>query len=221
MRAAELLKSSILIGLALLLLLGQATVRESFSAEAEGWARQAARLEAEGNWTELLKHSFRWTRTVSGDHLAWFNMGLAQEQLGLEEKAEASYNQALRCKDDFAPAWYNLGVLLRKRGAMREAIAANLKALEIVPDLAPALFNLGVLYQQSGRTGQAIESYRQLTKLDPKFTSAWFNLGVSLGNSGRLEEAVIAFNRAAELEPENSMIQAALARARTALKNES
>ncbi|HET97383.1 MAG TPA: tetratricopeptide repeat protein, partial [Desulfurivibrio alkaliphilus] len=84
------------------------------------WSSQAALLEQQRNWPELLKHSFRWSRAIPNDHQAWFNMGLAQEQLALADKAMGSYRQALRLNPQFAPAWYNLGVLLREAGRTNE-----------------------------------------------------------------------------------------------------
>ena len=58
------------------------------------------------------------------------------------DKAEASYNQAIALKPDFAEAHSNLGNTLQKLGSLEEAETCLRQAIALKPDFADAYWNL-------------------------------------------------------------------------------
>ena len=135
------------------------------------WTAQAAELEGRQEWTELLKHAFRWTRAVPNDYRAWFNMGLAQAELDLAEQAAASYRQALRLKPQYAAAWLNLGKVLSRLNQPEVAIDAFKQATELQPRNPETWFALGAAYAASGQRAELAEIHQHLDILDPEIAA--------------------------------------------------
>ncbi|MDJ0845035.1 CHAT domain-containing protein [Crocosphaera sp.] len=75
---------------------------------------------------------------------AWYNRGVALNNLGRLEEAIASYDKALEFKPDKDEAWNNRGNALDDLGRLEEAIASYDKALEFKPDLDQAWNNRGI-----------------------------------------------------------------------------
>ncbi|WP_236505989.1 tetratricopeptide repeat protein, partial [Tychonema sp. BBK16] len=77
-------------------------------------------------------------------HEAWYNRGIALDDLGRLEEAIASYDKALEIKPDLHEAWNNRGNALVNLGRLEEAIASYDKALEFKPDDHEAWYNRGI-----------------------------------------------------------------------------
>src|SRR5262249_54878555 len=65
---------------------------------------------------------------------AFYNRGIALQELEHFDEALASYDKALALKPDYAAAFYNRGVALRKLERFDEALASFEKTLAIKPD---------------------------------------------------------------------------------------
>ncbi|MFH7325656.1 tetratricopeptide repeat protein [Desulfurivibrio sp. C05AmB] len=141
------------------------------SDQGKPWAAQAAEFEGRQEWTELLKHTFRWTRSLPNDYRAWFNMGLAQAELDMAEQAAASYRQALRLKPQYAAAWLNLGKVLSRLSQPEAAIDAFKQATELQPRSPEAWFALGAAYAASGQLDELAEIHQRLDNLVPELAA--------------------------------------------------
>ena len=130
-----------------------------------------------------------------------YMIGAALQTRGELGEAEASYEDALRRRPDYADAWYNFGVLKEKQGKQEDAIAFYLKAAEADPDYSDASYNLGVLYQARGMPEDAIEAYSEAIRIMPSDIFAHNNLATLLRASGDLEGAVRHYEAAIEVHP--------------------
>ena len=122
--------------------------------------------------------------------------------LGRLDEAEASYNQAIALKPDYAEAHSNLGNTLKGLGRLDEAEASYNQAIALKPDYDLAHNNLGNTLQELGRLEEAEASYKQSIALKPDLALAHSNLGVTLQELGKLAKAEASYTRAIVLEPD-------------------
>ena len=99
------------------------------------------------------------------------NLGSALRDLGEDEKARASYDQALRLNSNQFNAYLGLGHLLEKQGQHDRAIAAYSHSVELRPT-DDGYFSLGRLLQAAGRTNDAVAAYQAALKLNPGLKEA-------------------------------------------------
>lgn len=105
------------------------------------------------------------------------NLGLALEQQGQLDAAEACYRQALAADVSHSELFLNLGGLLTRQRRLEEAEAVYQAALAH-GHATPALYsNLGVLYAILKRDEPAEVCYQQALALQPDYPTARFNLG--------------------------------------------
>jgi len=86
-----------------------------------------------GSYRQAIVH---FKKTISLDNkyaLAFNNMGLAFDKLGMLDKAERSYMSAIKNEPRFAAAYFNLGEVLLKKKKRRAALAAFRKVVELAP----------------------------------------------------------------------------------------
>ncbi|QDL07987.1 prenyltransferase [Brasilonema octagenarum UFV-E1] len=98
---------------------------------------------------------------------AWYNRGIALQNLGRYEEAIASYDQALKIKPDYDSAWNNRGIALQNLGRYEEAIASYDQALKFKPDYDSAWYNKACSYALQGNIEQAIENLEKAIHLNP------------------------------------------------------
>ncbi len=135
-------------------------------------------------------------------HEAWYNRGIAIDNLGRHEEAIAAYDQALQIKPDYYEAWNNRGSALFHLGRYEEVIVACDQALQIKPDFYEAWNNRGIALRQLGRNEEAISSYDQVLRIKPDFHEAWSNRGGALFHLGRYEEAISSYDQVLQIKPD-------------------
>jgi tetratricopeptide (TPR) repeat protein len=113
------------------------------------------------------------------DHQAWYNRGIALDDLGRLEEAVASYDQALQFKPDDHQAWYNRGIALDDLGRLEEAVASYDQALNFKPDSHQVWYNRGIALRKLGRLEEAVASYDQALNFKPDYHEAWYNKAYS------------------------------------------
>ena len=141
--------------------------------------------------------------SMKGFEEAWYGRGYALRNLGLDEEALASYEQAVEIQPDYYTAWYNRGNTLGTLGRYEEALASYDKALAIKPDYDLAWFGRGYALDALGRLEGALASYDKALEINPDDDSAWYNRGNALNNLGRHEEAITSYDKALEINPDN------------------
>ncbi|WP_225902937.1 tetratricopeptide repeat protein [Pseudanabaena yagii] len=165
------------------------------------WDLGDAFIEAE-NYEEVIASYDRAVEIKPDYHEAWYNRGIALDNLGRYEEEIASYDQAVAIKPDLHQAWYNRGVALDNLGRYEEEIASYDQAVAIKPDKHEAWNNRGVALVNLGRNEEAIASYDRAVAIKPDKHEAWNNRGIALGNLGRYEEAIASYDRAVEIKPD-------------------
>jgi len=86
-----------------------------------------------GSYRQSIVH-FKRTVSINNKYaLAFNNMGLAFDKLGMLDKAERSYRSAVKNEPRFAAAYFNLGEVLLKKKKRRASLAAFRKVVELAP----------------------------------------------------------------------------------------
>jgi tetratricopeptide (TPR) repeat protein len=110
---------------------------------------------------------------------AWFNLGVALQELGKQSEAADAYARAAQIEPQSAEAHLGYGAALHELGKVAEAQAAYENALALEPRLRPALWNLALLHETRGEFGVAAQLYTWLAELHPEDGESWFRLGYS------------------------------------------
>lgn len=110
-------------------------------------------------------------------------IGIAYHQLMQLDKAQKSYEQALRLKPDYVEAINNLGTVYYAKKSNRRAISCYSRALKIAPEdskSASIYMNLGTAYFARKRYEDATKSYQTAMRLDPEVFERHSSFGVML-----------------------------------------
>ena len=170
------------------------------------WQQIAAYRNLETLWRDTLAKNPRcW--------LAHNNLGVALEQQGKLDEAEAEFRTALELNPTFAEALNSLGGHLAGRGRFEEAMNYCRKALEINPVYVNALYNMGNALGGQRRFAEAIPYYEAALRLKPRDYEARSNLGNALVKAGRMDEALAQYRLAWKSRPEEVSLRRNLAAA--------
>ncbi|MDJ0625069.1 MAG: tetratricopeptide repeat protein [Candidatus Caenarcaniphilales bacterium] len=156
--------------------------------------REALNLDLENNLKEALKKYKLATKQDSCSSIAWNNIGLIQQKLGKEEKAEQSYKKAIEVKPTDTQAINNLASLKLLQGKTIEAKNLYEKAIEIDPDYPYSYSNLGNLYKRYGRFFRAVEYYKKAIDKAP-VAEFYYRLGLLYFDMKRYEDMLETFQK--------------------------
>ncbi len=129
------------------------------------------------------------------------NLGVAHEQKGDADRAEACYRQALEINPDFERARYNLANVLDSTGRPLEAQAEYRSVLARNPQEGRTLQNLAVSLAGSGRLQEAARILEELLKAEPHNMLAWQNLASVYRDLGLPERAAQVDEQARGIPP--------------------
>ena len=133
-----------------------------------------AYLQAHGHLAEAIEQEKRVITLTSDAGLlasTYANLGTAYRQLGEEEKARESYDQALRLNGNQSNAYLGLGELLERQDRLDEAIKHYSRAVELRPSDTGFLL-LGRALERAGRPAEALAAYQAALKLSPDMPEA-------------------------------------------------
>lgn len=159
-------------------------------ARAEALRNDSSRLRGDKSYSLALKKAQQAVSLDPQNVLAWNELGVVYENLGLLLQAREAYLKAIELggrSPDTAWAYYNMGRLLDEGSTKAEAIAYYRTAISIKPDHASAHNNLGWTLEQLGKYDEAIVCYRQAIKADRNDAQARTNLRSLLAKLGRAE----------------------------------
>jgi tetratricopeptide (TPR) repeat protein len=134
----------------------------------------------------------------------WNNKGLSYARLGLFEKAEDAYRNALRLNPNNAVAHNNLGALLQALKRLEEAEREYRETIRINPKYTEAHNNLGNLLKDLEKEEEAEREYREAIRINPNDSEIHLNLGSLLENLKRLEEAESEYREAIRINPNDA-----------------
>ena len=107
---------------------------------------------------------------------AYYNMAIAQKEIGALEAAVESYKKAIELKPDYFDSYFNMGNILRDMGDLEASIDCFRKTIKIKPNYAEAYFNMAIAQKEIGTLEAAVESYKKAIELKPYFIEAKDNL---------------------------------------------
>ncbi|MDE2998855.1 MAG: tetratricopeptide repeat protein [Gemmatimonadota bacterium] len=122
------------------------------------------------------------------------------------KKAEKAFRQALRKRENYAPALNGLGMVFRNTDKMLDwAIKYFRSAYQADRSYIEAYVNLAAVYREIGDTKE-LDTYEKLVKVDPEHADAWFQIGriYTHGEAGRYRnagKAEEAYRRQLEVNP--------------------
>lgn len=128
--------------------------------------------------------------------------GVAHQQVGRLQQAEALYRQILERNDRQPEAWHLLGTIAQQIGDVAVAIELIEHAIELDPRNASFHCNLGNALMAAGQLEPAEASYRRALAQKQDFPLAHFNLATLYKRLGRICEAVSSYDTAIQLNPE-------------------
>ncbi|HXI99713.1 MAG TPA: tetratricopeptide repeat protein, partial [Micropepsaceae bacterium] len=141
---------------------------------------------------------------------AFYNRGVALQELKCPDEAVASYNQAIALKPGYVEAFNNRAVALRDVMRWDEALASCSQAIALKPGYAEAFNNRGTVLEGMDRLDEALASYDEAIRLKPDYADAIGNRGTVLKDQAHLDEALAAFRTALDLDPSNAGIHSNL-----------
>ena len=130
-----------------------------------------------------------------------YNLGLAYQEKGLNDKAVKNYETIIRLNPRHSGAYNNLGVIYGKQGRLEEAFKKIHTALDLNPDFAEAHTNLGVINDNLGHLEEAAREFQTAIRIDPNYVTAHIDLGIIYIKQGKREEAAKEFQTATHLDP--------------------
>ena len=132
------------------------------------------------------------------------NLGVAFEQLGRGDLAEAMFRKAIDLRPDYADAHLNLGLKRAARGQFEDALGNISEAVRLTPDHAAARQGLAMVLTRLNRPNEAVPHFEAVLRRNPDSADAHLNLGIALAEGGRPEQALVSFRKARRLAPESS-----------------
>jgi serine protease Do len=104
--------------------------------ESQPYFMQVALPQLHENWAKLAEVSQRWTFAHPDSTEAWYELGMAYEQLGQQVEAESAYRKSVELDAHNTDPLFRLGVIASKKGDTAAMHAINLAILDIDKDLA-------------------------------------------------------------------------------------
>jgi len=137
----------------------------------------------------------------------FFELALALENAGDNQKSLHYYTLAIEVDGNFVPALLNRSVLLVALKKYESAIGDASAVLLVDPKDVTALNNRGVALASIGEYLSAIDDLSNAVNLAPNYADGWFNRGAVRVQQQKHELAIEDFSRAIELDKATMVFQ--------------
>jgi len=161
---------------------------------------KASAANGAGDFAVARKSASKATRMDPEVPEAWYQLGLAQTELGEKKHALRSLEEARVRVLSSADAQNSIGLAMLNLGAYQKAERCFVLAVNLRPDFAFAHSNLGKLYEAQKRMRDAEACFKRALHLDPELAPAHANLGAVLVAQGLDNAAEAACRKAIELD---------------------
>jgi tetratricopeptide (TPR) repeat protein len=159
---------------------------------------------AAGDTAGSLKYLTDAEQKSPNDPVIQYDLALAYDKRGLEDKALAHLKNALKIKPAYPEALNAIGAVYARRGQFQLAQESFQKVLDDpfykTPQLAA--YNLGSLYEKRGDVERALTEYQQAVKFDPHYGAAWFRIGQIFEQLNQGDDARHAYGKAVAFSPD-------------------
>jgi protein O-mannosyl-transferase len=220
-RARVRLRTGVVTGLALILVVVTAQRNAQYRSAESIWADVAAKspgnaaghgnlalaLLEEGRAVESIPYFIKALRIAPNELDLQCNLAVALAASGAVDQALAQLHETLRRAPDCAPAHAALANLLMDRGELNMALEHYQAALAINTYDENAHFNLAQLLTRLGKRDEAIAQYRQVLQFAPDDPTVHYNLANLLAETGHDSEAILHYSAAARLDPHKARSQ--------------
>ncbi|MBK9035775.1 MAG: tetratricopeptide repeat protein [Myxococcales bacterium] len=130
---------------------------------------------------------------------AWFNLAIAQNEMGDDFEAEASAEKATALAPRISSYWYVYGEMLRINKKPQDAKNAYGKAIEATPPHPKAAAKYAFMLYEAGEYPEAEVFLTDSLSKDPQNSSLYYNLGWVYSAQKKYRLGVEAFERYLEL----------------------
>ena len=136
---------------------------EGFSAT--NWSKIGRQAIDANRWNEALNAYDKVLELNPNDASAYYNRGLAYDNLDKNDLAIADYSKAIELNPEYGDAFKNLAKNFSRRGDYRRAILYYDRAIEINRKDADAYYNRGDAFSRLGNSNYANEDLKKAAKL--------------------------------------------------------
>jgi tetratricopeptide (TPR) repeat protein len=141
------------------------------------------------------------TEITAGD---FFKLGIEKMQHGSYAEAIENFTEAIKLKNDFAPAYNHRCLVYLKLKDYQNAIADCNQALNLTPNNVEAHLHRGLAYYRQGNYQAAIADYDGAIALKPNDFKAYYNRGVARAMLGDRLQAISDYELALTNIPQTS-----------------
>jgi len=131
---------------------------------------------------------------------AWYNRGIALEELGRYSESLASFNQVIQLQIDNSEAWYHRGIALQNIQLYSDALASFEKVIDLKPDHGKAWHEKGVTYSLMQRYAEALATFDRALFFQPQ-AKTWYEKGAVWRELQHYSDSIACYNKAIQLEP--------------------
>jgi len=117
------------------------------------------------------------------------NSSIAYAQMGENDKAERSLQEALKMAPDNAAANFNMGLVKAEKNEPKQAEKYLKKAIKADPQMAQAAYNLCIITAKD-RINEAVTWCRKAADLRPQEPRYAYTLAFYLNQKGDRDEAI-------------------------------
>lgn len=137
-------------------------------------------------------------------HLALARVSVSLKDL---DKAAAHLEEAVKLKNDYAPAIFLLVQVYDGQGKIPDAVKRAEELLSLNINDVGALFQLGFLYYKNNEFDKSRQVLERTVELSVNYSNARYFLGLIYDGAGESDKALEQFTKIAELNPDNSEIK--------------
>jgi predicted O-linked N-acetylglucosamine transferase (SPINDLY family) len=145
--------------------------------------------------------AFRRALLVSANAEVYYNQGNALSNLGRNEEALLSYDNAVALKPDHAFAHLGRGNALSAMGSQEQALASYDRSIALAPGFAMGHYNRARLLYEMNRLPESLASYDKAIALEPNYFEALDNRGTVLRALLQHQAALASHRRAIAVAP--------------------
>jgi tetratricopeptide (TPR) repeat protein len=141
---------------------------------------------------------------------AWYDLALAQANLGENAAAAQSLHRAIARDSGFLAAMANLIAIDLALGDLKDARATADRFVAAAPDSARALYSRGLVALQTNDFSTARADFSKLLRGDPQYAVAHYDLGLAEVKTGNYADAQREFTAAVQIAPSYARARFAL-----------
>ncbi|HWA95406.1 MAG TPA: FG-GAP-like repeat-containing protein [Terracidiphilus sp.] len=153
------------------------------------------------------------TPHFSADAIRLNNRGVALMGQQFTDKAATAFTEAFEKDPHMAQAAINKGIALMYLQKLAEAQAAFQDALKLDPQSAQAWYNLGLAQHADNETEAALASFQNAVKYDPHDADSYYFAGVCYSELNNYTQSIAMFEKVLAIQPLHASAEFAIARA--------